>query len=110
MQEQAQVKTPKRICVVVRARVVRQRDRERERERAEDMMCMGPRNKDQLESPSLGIQMQSSLRLTAMLFTCCTLRGGVGAWSSTGVIILTVSGGYHSEKMWLFPINPSLRG
>ena len=25
-----------------------------------------------------------------------------------GVIILTVSGGYQSQKMWLFPLNPPL--
>ena len=28
----------------------------------------------------------------------------------SGVIILTVSGGYHSQKMGLFPFNPPLRG
>ena len=28
----------------------------------------------------------------------------------TGVIILTVSGGYQSQKMWEFPFNPPLGG
>ena len=30
--------------------------------------------------------------------------------SLTGVIILTISGGYHSQEMGLFSFNPPLRG
>ena len=42
----------------------------------------------------------------SMLLGCGSNMGT----QSTGVITLTVSGGYQSPKMGLFPFNPPLRG
>ena len=46
-----------------------------------------------------------SVSAVSSIFCCCWTPCALA-----GVIVLPASGGYQSQKMWLFPFNPPLRG